>query len=265
MAVVLSLLAVANCGHRSAQPRIQTPPAELGLDPFYAKYMDVNGIILLSSARCSDEAMLAAYRTIYAMTCMLPPEVTAEMARNGAKMVVMAKDEVTTDVPEHAYLKADTVTNWDVRARGLGGDLYDPTSSCAEENVLCLDGDRYWREDILVHEFSHAIHQLGIAPSDPTFDERLKSAYEKAMAEGKWADTYASVNMYEYWAEGVQSWFNVNTEVENPDGVHGRVNTRDELRRYDADLHALLACYFPDTQEKVSNHSTDNKYDIDAE
>ena len=28
--------------------------------------------------------------------------------------------EVTTDIPEHAYLKDDAHTDWDERARGLG-------------------------------------------------------------------------------------------------------------------------------------------------
>lgn len=264
-AIVLAALLTVACGpgKKTAVPEIVPPPAELNLDPFYAKYLNVNGVHLISSPRTSDEAMRAAYRTIYAMTCMLPAEVTATMARNGAKVAVMARDEVTTDIPEHAYLKADTLIDWDARARGLGGDLDDPTSSCAEENVLCLEGDRYHAEDILVHEFAHAIHQLGIAPADPTIDDRLRTAYEAALAAGKWADTYAATNIYEYWAEGVQSWFNVNTEVKEPNGVHNRVNTREELRRYDPNLYAILATYFPDTQEKISNHSTENKYDAE--
>ena len=202
--------------------------------------------------------MYAAYKTLTAMTDLLPEEVVKSMSDWGAKVVVMAKTEVTTDVPEHAFLKNDPVTDWDKRARGLGGDREDPTTSCAEENVLCLEGDRYWEEDILVHEFAHAIHQLGIVPVYPEIDIELKNALDAALAEGKWVDTYAGSNIYEYWAEGVQSWFNVNKERDPVDGVHNAVNTREELQTYDPVLYSIIAKYFPATEHSVSAHQKVN-------
>ena len=36
----------------------------------------------------------------------------------------------------------DPNTDWDERARGLGGTLHIPVSSGAEENVMCHDDDR---------------------------------------------------------------------------------------------------------------------------
>lgn len=260
--ILLAAFVITACSPKQGTqlPTITPPPAELNLDPFYAKYLDVRGVQLISSERVPDQAMHAAYRTMEAMMRMLPDTVAKTMAHYGAKVAVMSKDEVTTDIPEHAYLKADTVTNWDTRARGLGGDIHDPTSSCAEENLLCLPGDRYHAEDILIHEFAHAIHQLGIAPTDPSFDERLRAGLEAAMAAGRWADTYAATNIYEYWAEGVQNWFDVNTEVEAPNGVHNRVNTREEMKRYDPTLYAIVASYFPETQEQISNHTYKNNY-----
>ena len=42
---------------------------------------------------------------------------------------------------------------------------------------------------------------------DPTFDKRLKAAYETAMAEGLWQGTYASSNRVEYWAQSTIIWF----------------------------------------------------------
>ena len=66
----------------------------------------------------------------------------------------MARYEGTTDVPEHAHLAKDTTLNWDLRARGLGGDLELPLTSCAEENLLCYQIDKYHAEDILIHEFA---------------------------------------------------------------------------------------------------------------
>ena len=42
---------------------------------------------------------------------------------------------------------------------------------------------------------------------DPGFDARVKAAYSAAMHDGLWKGKYASVNHHEYFAEGVQSWF----------------------------------------------------------
>ena len=256
--ILAAALSFAACGSNSQEPAIIAPPAELGLHEFYAKYLDVKGIHLISSEVCSDDAMYAAYRTLTAMTDLLPEEVVKSMGDNGAKVAVMAKTEVTTDIPEHAYLKHDPETDWDQRARGLGGDLHDPTTSCAEENVLCLEGDRYWEEDILVHEFAHAIHSLGISPVYPDFNEELQTALDAALAAGKWVDTYAGSNIYEYWAEGVQSWFDVNKERHPVDGVHNAVNTREELKTYDPALYEIIARYFPATEQSVSAHKKTN-------
>lgn len=258
--ILAAALSFAACGPKNQEPVITAPPTELGLDPFYAKYLDVKGIHLISSPVCSDEAMYAAYKTLTAMTDLLPVEVVKSMADNGAKVVVMAKTEVTTDVPEHAFLKNDPETDWNQRARGLGGDLEEPTTSCAEENVLCLEGDRYWEEDILVHEFAHAIHSLGISPVYPELNAELQTALDAALAAGKWVDTYAGSNIYEYWAEGVQSWFNVNKERDPIDGVHNAVNTREELKTYDPVLYEIIARYFPATEQSVSAHKKVNNF-----
>lgn len=261
--ILAAAVSIAACGPKNQEPKIIAPPAELGLDPFYAKYLDVKGIHLISSPVCSDEAMYAAYKTLTAMTDLLPEAVVKSMSENGAKVVVMAKTEVTTDVPEHAFLKNDPVTDWNKRARGLGGDLEEPTTSCAEENVLCLEGDRYWEEDILVHEFAHAIHSLGISPVYPEFNAELQTALDAALAEGKWVDTYAGSNIYEYWAEGVQSWFNVNKERNPIDGVHNAVNVREELQTYDPVLYAIIARFFPATEQSVSAHKKVNNLTIE--
>ena len=51
---------------------------------------------------------------------------------------------MTTDIPEHSDLKNDPNTDWDTRARGLGGTLGNPVTTNAEENINCLSWDP-WR------------------------------------------------------------------------------------------------------------------------
>ena len=244
-------------------PAITAPPAELKLDPFYKKYMNVNGIHVVSSWRVPDSCFYAAYMTLKALTGALPADVMESLTSRNTRIGIMARYEGTTDIPEHAFLVNDTTLNWDVRARGLGGTLEMPFSTCAEENILAYQIDKYHAEDIMIHEFAHTIHNVGISPIHPEFNDELQAALDAAVAKGLWKNVYASTNIEEYWAEGVQSWFNVNAEVDNDngDGKHNKVNTREELKRYDPGLYVILAKYFPEVEEQISRHKKVNLYD----
>lgn len=247
---------------KTDMPVITAPPKLLKLDPFYKKYMDANGIPVISSWRVPDSALVQAWNIVVFMTNDLPPAVLKQMQKVGARVGVMARYEGTTDIPEHAHLAKDTTINWDLRARGLGGDMELPLTTCAEENLLCYQIDKYHAEDILIHEFAHAIHLIGIAPVDSTFNQKLQKYLDNAIAEGRFDDTYAQTDIYEYWAEGVQDWFNVNAEVEKPDGKHNQVNTREELKAYDPDLYNLIHQYFSDFKGSPSCHAAQDKYHV---
>ena len=105
------------------------------------------------------------------------------------------------------------------------------------QNVLRYPGDPYDTESILVHEFAHAMHDMGLKRVDEEFDPRLQAIYDEAMAEGLWEGKYAATNHHEYWAEGVQSYFDTNRP---PDHDHNHVDTRDELAEYDPRLFELI-------------------------
>jgi hypothetical protein len=246
-------------------PEITVPPAGLNLDPFYRKYMNVNGIHVVSSWRVPDSCFYAAYITVKALTDILPRDVMESMTSRDTRIGIMARYEGTTDIPEHAYLANDTSLNWDVRARGLGGTLDLPLTTCAEENILAYQIDKYHAEDILIHEFAHTIHDVGILPINPDFNNRLKASLDAALNNGRWVNTYAATNIWEYWAEGVQNWFNINAEVntDEGDGKHNRVNTREELKVYDPGLYGILSEYFPETDKNISRHKMENIYNFE--
>ena len=88
---------------------------------------------------------------------------------------------------------------------------------------------------------------------DPTFDPRLKATYAAAMKAGLWKGKYAAVNHYEYFAEGVQSWFD-NNRVNDHD--HNHVNTRALLLQYDPGLAAMCREVFGDTVIKYTKPAT---------
>lgn len=224
------------------QYQVENPPAVLQLSPFYAKYVDVNGYPIVSSAKVDDYALKEAAFLVDMMLAERP-DLRRVMAASGSRLIVMAHDELTTDIPEHSHLSPKEY--WDARARGLGGSREDAVCSCGEENLLGFEGDPYATENILIHEFAHNIHLRGMVNLDPTFDDRLKQTYERAMAQGLWQTKYASTNHAEYFAEGVQSWFNNNRQ---PDHDHNHVDTREELREYDPGLASMCEEVFGKTE-----------------
>lgn len=212
----------------------------LKLDPFYQKYADAGGLPVVGSAKVSDNALAEAAWIVRQMLAGRD-DILRAMAGQNVRAAVMAATEYTTDVPEHGKLQPKLF--WDRRARGLGATPRAPAVSCGEENLLNFPRDPYPNENIFVHEFGHAIHGTGLNKTDPTFDRRLRAAYAAARDRGLWANTYAITNPAEYWAEGVQCWFDDNAP---PDALHNSVRTRAQLREYDEGLAGLCREVFGD-------------------
>jgi len=234
---------------------ITAPPEELGLDTFYKKYLNASGIPIISSDNVPDEAFFAVRRTVNEMMSMRK-DVLAKMIENKIRVGIMAKSEVTKDMPEYRTLEEDNSGRYWNDDRGIGATIDRPLSSCAEENVLCYGkgNDPYYSEDILIHEFAHSVHELGILFVDPNFNTELKQAFDDAKAKGLWLNTYAGSNPYEYFAEGVQDWFNLNAESIPSNGIHNEINTREELKEYDPLLYEIIKRYFPENYKKISCH-----------
>lgn len=222
------------------------PDAELresfDLPPFYQKVLRVEGFPIVSSGKVPDAALEEAAQVVRSMLAKRP-DILRQLAKNKVRLGIMAVDERTCDLPEHADL--EPAAYWNRRARGLGASRQRPCVSCGEENLLHNPGDPYSTESIMVHEFAHAIHEMGVNDLDDSFDERLQAAYDAAMEAGKWKDLYAAQNHHEYWAEGVQSWFDTNREN---DAIHNHVDTREELLEYDPALAALCREVFGDNE-----------------
>ncbi|VGO15614.1 hypothetical protein PDESU_04199 [Pontiella desulfatans] len=208
--------------------------ADLNLDPFYTKALDLGGFTIVGNDKVDDHAFR---ETAYIVKQMLQnrPDAIQKLAENHVRFVLIDYTEFVTQMPEYSDMKPAKF--WDRRARGLGPNHQRPAVSCGEENVLRYPGDPYHQESILVHEFAHAIMDMALVDLDPEFKPRLVAAYDDAMAKGLWKDKYAANNVHEYWAEGVQSFFDDNRE---PDHDHNHVNTREELTEYDPVLADII-------------------------
>ena len=234
------------------QTKIGPPPSESNLNTFYKKHVALNGFPIISSEKVPDKAILVALEIVKKMT-QQRPEILKEMARQHVKLAVMAFSEQTLDIPEHSDLqKAFPKTDWNKRARGLGATTERPVVSCAEENVLCYGNDRYKGESILIHEFSHAMRNMGIAFCDKELDKEIDLAFKSAMEKGLWQKTYASTNSDEYWAEGVQDWFDCNATATPANGVHNEIHTRVQLKQYDPGLAKAIEKAFGDSDWRWS-------------
>lgn len=230
-------------------------PEGKNIPSFYQKYIETEGLYVTSSGKVSDEALLKACDIISLMLAKRP-DVKAHMVKKGCHVMIIGKDEETCDLPEFAHICncEDSIKYWNWRARGFGGAPEDEfSSSCGEENLLALPQDKYVGENILIHEFAHLIHTVGIVGVEPGFNERLEALRQNAIRKGLWEKTYAVSNKEEYFAECVQSFFNCNRYAEPANGVHNWVNRRTKLKTYDPDMYRLLQEYFYEIEIPIHN------------
>ena len=182
------------------------------------------------------------------------PDLRKSLIARRWRTGVIAEVEMTMDIPEYSKMKRPGASRDEPveqadrdyhanRSRGLGGN---PTTG-AEENLLGYPNTRYWGEHIFVHEFAHAIMGGGIRDVDPAMFAEIRSAYDEAMAAGKYvgmngAKHYATTNPNEYWAEGVQWWFFSNYGECFTGNV--KVETPEEFAAYDPKLNELISRVF---------------------
>jgi hypothetical protein len=233
-------------------------PAPPVPDAFYTQRVAAGGIPILGSARVPPQA-LARARDIAAAMLAHRPDLRGWMAANGYRIAVMAEEEGTLDLPEQRNWKKPAPDDprltpcerkhyaerigrlsdrdyWNARARGMGG----PLTSVGAENLLGKPGTRYFGQNVLVHEFAHAILRAA-AHVDPALHARVTRAYRNALAAGRWRGEYAAVSVEEYWAVGTQLWFETGPLVR----VDGRsILSPENLAAYDPDLHAALAMVY---------------------
>ncbi|XP_072051202.1 uncharacterized protein [Amphiura filiformis] len=217
---------------------VPTPVKEdFRLSGLYTKYTEAFKIPILGTSLADDDAMK---RACYVIRFMLGDrrDLRQTIYKKWGRVAIMDGNEYTQNVPEHSH--TDRIMRG---VRGLGGTLHIPVTSVGEENLLCRSADPNRGEDILIHNFAHALQKISIRVAQPNFQERLALAYNKARRRGLWENTKADDTVEEYFAEGVQIFFNVQHSYKY--GVHNDIDTRDKLGRYDPELHDLITEVFP--------------------
>jgi hypothetical protein len=242
---------------------VTPPPAELGLDPYYKKYANAQGIPVVSSQKVPDAALIMA-RDIVTFLLSDRPDLRRELIRKKWKIAIMAQTEVTYDIPEHRKYRllpkidderltpeqranynnpggVGTLTGeqyWNSRGRGFGGEPDgENTTSVGEENLLGYPGTPYFGSPLLAHEFSHGIMRGAIYTVDPAYRAAVEAAWKSAKDKGLIsARGYNGNNFNEYWAGGVEYY------------THADAKSREKLREVDPTLHDLVAKVMPTHQ-----------------
>jgi len=205
---------------------VTSPPPELKLPNFYKKYCSLYGIPIVSSDKVQDKALEAAWAQASIMLD-LRHDILKTIAKAGIVLAIMSVDEIPADIPEYDGSQLN---------RGLGATAETPVSISAEESILCFPEDIYKGASIFIHELAHTFHLMGLNKINSDFDNELKQLYQSAKSSGLWANTYSMVDHGEYWAYGVQSYFDVMDD--EPETL--AMNTRVKLLDYDPGLYRLI-------------------------
>lgn len=233
---------------------VTTPPVSLGLNAYYTKYCDINGLPIVAGNLVADASLQRVWVQIMNMI-KTRQDIHNEVVIQGTRIALIEDGQGLTSLPEYADF--DTLFGppfdggtW-AAVKGLAAAPEYPVTAITETNVLCLAGDVFQGENVLTHEFAHTILNMGLdfmGQEGSLLKSDLTTSYNAALAAGKYTDTYAATNIYEYLAEGVQTWFDANKESPTspkPDGSHNDINTRAELVSYDPALHNIISRIFP--------------------
>ena len=222
------------------------------LDPYYEQWINVGGLPVIASAKVNPYALKEAAWLIEKMVGHRP-DVLRAMVKNKARLSVIPYTEVITEIPEYRYVGTPDFVVFYIRG---GGGSEGATITSSEENILAYPGKGSQEYNVLIHEFAHGIHLLGLNTLDPTFDERLRITYEAAMKKGLWQGTYAASNRREYWAESTQAWFHPNSpgSFSSLDPTHHTM--RQALKKYDPELATLLAEVYGDREWRYTPVTT---------
>jgi alpha-glucosidase len=245
------------------QPEVVAPPAKFKFDPYYTKFMFAREFPVLGSKHVSDEALLKANDTVRKMFAYRH-DILKAMIADGARLVVLGRAEKLTDLPE--LKQANTGDEADL-VRYLDYSAALKLMVVPEENVLGLAEEPFAGKCMVVSVFARGLYRVaGLRPVDPEFDkQRQKQQYElrvkrldvdfdkrvKVLFEGRsagsllgqkrpWTGTSADRDRFEYWAAGVEAYFDAAGTGIAPEGADRPIVTREALKTYDPKLFALV-------------------------
>jgi hypothetical protein len=224
-----------------------------GVHPFYKKYINADGIIIVSSDKVPDAALIAARKTVLYVLSKRP-DVHRAMLRYDPRISIMAISEKASDLPDFGPRDDG---QW-----GLGQRPGDPTALVSEKGI-CYEGNREYIANFLLHEFVHMMHNLAIKTNDPGVSAEIYAAYLNAVKKGFFIPPknevlegiapFRGYGVDEYFTHSVNAWYNLNESLPGiwmdvKIGEWGpRSGTKKELKQRDPAIYEIISRYFPES------------------
>lgn len=209
----------AACNAREVRP---------DLDSFHCWAVEVAGVLVVASAAVDSATVNTAAQTVAEML-RFREDIRDRLAKLHPKIIIVGPQELITDAPELRHMRNSTL--YDERGYGeLRGWSGGVIAAVGAEGIIGLDAGTAERDDVMVHEFAHVLHTLGLTPREWTLSHTL---YTRSLAKGRWQDTYAGRNYLEFFAELTQIYFGVK-------GAAYTATNPEELRTYDPEAADFL-------------------------
>jgi len=239
------------------QPSVIPPPTKWKTHPYYSKFTYAREFPVLGSKHVSDEAMLKANDTIRKMFAYRH-DILKAMIADGARLVVLGRKEKLSDLPEFKEERAKAAFD---DARYLD---YAPNRKLLvvpEENVLRSPSDPFAGKNMVVSVFAKGLYyvtgqrpeqagfdkkgakqqyELRVQRLDIEFDRRLRKLHDDARSNKLWQGMPAGSDPVEYWAAGVEAYFDAAGAGLPPRNADRPITTREALKSYDAGLFGLV-------------------------
>jgi alpha-glucosidase len=232
-------------------------PAPEGVHPFYKKYINADGVVIVSSDNVPDVALLAARQTILFLSSKRP-DVHKAMQKHHPRISVMAVNETASDLPEFG---PESDGEW-----GLGQMPGDPTSLVSVKGI-CFPGNQHYFANALMHEYVHMLHNMGMPEIDPTLSDEIYAAYLSAIQKGQFIppkdeplEGITPFHAYgddEYFTHAVNAFYDLNESWPGPwmdvkIGEKGPPSgTRAELKDKDPTIFEIISRFFPEYNPTV--------------
>lgn len=200
--------------------------------PFVLQAQPGEAVPIVDDGVSGPEARAKAAALLSRMLAQSPAALPASLRQGRVFLAIIPKDKKLTDLPQFKSLRGVRLPDgrtWD-DIRGVGFVSQDDGTvavGVGEENLLENAGpDGYPKGFLVAHEFSHAVHEYGLADADKA---GVKSSYDLRKNGGEeFPSRYAKTNAYEYFAVSASAFFGRSLSGSDPERPIGWIETNDK-------------------------------------
>jgi dipeptidyl-peptidase 4 len=241
-------------------PMVSTPPATpmfKDIDPWYTRFTWAREFTVLGRS-ATDDALLHANRTIRNLFAYRHDILKALIA-DGVKLVVLGPNETLADLPEFRSMgdppKPDAHPRFPIycpetsllvveQENVLGDPASPPEHETGDNQVIRVLADALYRvaglRPAIPDYQGDQQYELRVKRLDVEFDHAVTALFEEATTAGRWNDTTAATDRFNYWSAGVLAYFDAAGRKDAPADSTTPINTRERLKSYDPGLFSLV-------------------------